>query len=117
MPILLLSTPGSDPTKVMASRQSETWRQGSMCCRGSPPLAMPARAEDLGEPVEVHLLGGGEPVRHHDGGHRTFRSVRPIQPAAQGHAIFGSKVNVISHVLSSLVVVALLQRNEFPFGP
>ena len=55
--------------------------------------------EHLREPVEVHLLDGGEAVGHHDRRDRPRRSVGDVVPAPQSHAL-GIELDVASHVVS-----------------
>jgi hypothetical protein len=52
--------------------------------------------ERLTEAVEIHLLDGGEAVRHHDRGDRPGGPVGQVQPATQGHAL-GVELDVLSH--------------------
>ena len=54
------------------------------------------RREVFREGVEIHLLEGGKPVRHHQA--RTFPSTslrgRQVQPPAEGDLVVGLKFNV-----------------------
>ena len=55
------------------------------------------RREGTGEAIEIHLLNGGEAVRHDDGRHLSLAPVRYKVPAAQGDAILGSELDILAH--------------------